>query len=437
MINGLEGIPGSGKSYEACVFHVLHSLQKGRKVITNLPLVVERFASIDPAYADLIELRTLSAPVLGTWNAAAVDDKGNGNAFALHDDKIFGHVFDEKSAVDNGVFGSVWDYYTTWKHSETGQGPLFIIDECHVPLPTLGTNNEVVEWFKLHRHFNVDVLLCTQNFRDMNQPIARLLGMLVKVRSADIIGKKGAYIRKVHSGYRGVAITTEERKYKPEFFSLYKSHSQGNSVAESSATDVKPTIVYFKRFTNVFLIFTAVYCVWAGYRFFHKPEPGVAAAHVSPMLAAMVPAPAASAGVAPSPVIAQGNSDSQKMVAMPDGEIPEPYASKGLHVTGRMTIGDRVLYTFAVSSANLVIAMVTSDDLKRTGYVWQPLTDCAGTLRWKSSAKAVTCDAPVMSQGSQNSPVVITMPAGGTIPTARSDGIAVMGKPAPPPKGSA
>lgn len=424
MINGLEGIPGSGKSYEACVFHVLHSLQKGRKVITNLPLLVDRFGAIDPAFADLIELRTMSSPVLGTWNAAAVDDKGNGQAFTVHDKNNVGDF----AVSDNGVFGSVWDFYTSWKHPQTGQGPLFIIDECHVPMPVSGTNSEVVEWFKLHRHFNVDVLLCTQNFRDMNQPIARLIAMLVKVRSADILGKKGAYIRKVHAGYRGVAISTEERKYKPEFFGLYKSHSQGNSVAESGATDVKPMLVKFKKFTNVFLVITAVYCVWAGYRFFHKPEPGHVSAPVSPMIAALVPEAAVPTAVATASAPGQMVSDGQKMVVMPANEIPEPFASKGLHVTGRLTLGDRVLYTFAVSASNVVISNVTSDDLKKMGYGWEALTDCAGTLRWKLLAKAVTCDAPGMSQGSQNAPVVITMPAGATSPTGRSDGLAVSGQ---------
>jgi zona occludens toxin len=33
-------------------------------------------------------------------------------------------------------------------------------------------------------------------------------------------------------------VSVEERKYKPEFFKLYKSHTQGNSVAEAGAQDV-------------------------------------------------------------------------------------------------------------------------------------------------------------------------------------------------------
>ena len=83
MINGLEGIPGSGKSYEATVYHVLAALQTGRLVITNLPLNVEVFAAIDPAYRSLIQIRRRPAPVLGVWDANAIDDNGNGQAFKL------------------------------------------------------------------------------------------------------------------------------------------------------------------------------------------------------------------------------------------------------------------------------------------------------------------------------------------------------------------
>ena len=69
MINGLEGIPGSGKSYEATVYHVLAALQTGRLVITNLPLNVEVFAAIDPSYRSLIQIRRRPAPVLGVWSS--------------------------------------------------------------------------------------------------------------------------------------------------------------------------------------------------------------------------------------------------------------------------------------------------------------------------------------------------------------------------------
>ena len=420
MINGLEGIPGSGKSYEAVTFHVLPSLAAGRRVITNLPLLVDIIASINPEYRDLIELRTQPRPVLGTWDAARVDDKGNGNAFELFPPGVNGGPLsgeDRAAEKRPSTFGHVWDYYSEWKHPVTGQGPVFLIDECHVSMPALGTDPQVVEWFKLHRHFNADVLLATQSFRDMNQPIARLIAMLVKCRKADILGKPGHYIRKVHAGYRGAVISTEERKYKPQYFKLYKSHSQGNSVAESAAGDVQPMIVKFRRFSRVFYVITVLVCIYAAWT---VANPTAKPARTKPTVQdapALLPAPVPSSAAGP---LLPPPSD-QAMVETPLDVIPEPYASKGLHLTGRLVMGARVIYTFAISAGATRIGQITSDELRVLGYVWEPLTDCAGTLRWKTSAKSVTCDAPSVPEGSRANPVVITVPAGSVTPSARSD----------------
>lgn len=401
MINGLEGVPGSGKSYEAVVYHVLVALQSGRLVITNLPLNVEMFAAIDPSYRYLIELRTRAAPIRGTWDADRVDDKGNGNAFDLFEDR---HTEKPDSSVT--TFGHVWCYYSNWKHPETGVGPLFVIDECHNPLPTVGTQAAVVEWFKLHRHYNVDVLLMTQSFRDMCQPIARLMGVLVKVRKADILGKADHYIRKVHGGYRGAVISTEQRKYRPEMFPLYKSHTQGNGVAELAAGDVSPFVVKFRRFTWLFWVFAVPFAVWA---FWPK-------AKAEPKMPAEVQKriERAERAARDVPPIATAQASEKPATGLQAGaaEVPEPYASKGLHLAGMMAMGKRVLYTFVVSDGGRRISEVSSDDLVRAGYVWEPLTDCAGTLRWKSNAKAITCDAPMVPQGSKSDPVVLAMPKG-------------------------
>lgn len=404
MINGLEGIPGSGKSYEAVVYHVLDALKKGRRVITNLPLVVEMFAAIDPSYTDLVEVLVKPRPVRGVWNAAAVDDKGNGSAFNLFDD---GEV---QAPTHDTVFGGVWDYYSTWKHPETGQGPMFIIDECHVPIPSTGTSPQVVEWYKLHRHFNADVLLMTQSFRDMNQPIARLIAMLIRCRKADILGKKGVYIRKVHSGYRGAVISTEERPYKAQYFQLYKSHTQGNSVAESAAADVTPFVVKFRRFTWIWWGITILAAAWYLWPTDKTKKPSGA-----PVAKAAKPAPsipsANAAGTPPSPANASTQATAPapaKRASEPDPDAtPEPFAGKSLHLTGRITMRGQDVYTFAVSNAAQRVSTMDSRDLVKMGYVWQPLTDCAGTLRWEGKPKAITCDAPAMAQWSVDKPIVV------------------------------
>lgn len=395
MINGLEGVPGSGKSYEATVYHVLAALKKGRKVITNLPLDLEVWASIDPAYLDLIELRKTPMPIRGTWDAdAASRDEP---AFKLFED---GHT--EKPVSRVRTFGHVWDYYSDWKSDEWA-GPLFVIDECHVPLPRIGTDPEVEQWFKLHRHFNADVLLMTQRFRGMCEEIAALMGMLVKVRKADILGRADHYIRKVHGGYRGAVISTEERKYKPEFFPLYKSHTQGSSMAEAAATDVAPFIVKFNRFKRVFVVLTLCFSVYAFWPGEAKPKPKPVKTSDMAWYKDME---AQEARRVAEPVSSEPVADSAPVVEDSD---PEPFAKQAIHITGWLRLGDRLVYTFAVSSGGARLFDLRLPDLVKAGYRFDPLGECSGMLRWKDKVRAVTCDAPQFATGSQSTPVVLAV----------------------------
>lgn len=387
MINGLEGIPGSGKSYEATVYHVLAALRRGRKVVTNLPLIVEQFAAIDPAFAGLIELRRKPREPMGTWDANRMDDEGNGNAFelgppgqppALPHIAAIENIITAKAKRSATVFSSVWDYYDTWRSPE-GLGCLFVVDECHVCLPRLRTDPQVIEWFKLHRHFNQDVLLMTQNFRHMEGDIADLLAMLVKVRKADILGEPDSYIRKVHAGFRGECISKEIRKYKPEFFPLYKSHTQGNAVAELQADDVKPFAAKWKKFSRMFYAFAVVFAVWAFWPTADK----------KPLLA--VPQEKPTQTQNPTKVQTAGEASENPKA---EGEMPEPFQGKALHITGVITMGAKTTRTFAVSTNAVVIQSVTDSDLKRMGYALETFGDCAASLQWKKSFRAVTCDAP-------------------------------------------
>lgn len=413
MINGLEGIPGSGKSYEAVVMHVLPALTAGRRVITNLPLLVPVLEAINPDYVGLVELRMKSRPVLGTWDAEAVDDKGNGTAFTLYEPGQ-----SDVAPANVSVFGSVWDYYSDWKHPITGLGPLFIVDEAHLALPVIGTNQEVIEWYKLHRHFNADVLLCTQSFRDINQPIARLLAILIKCRKADILGKPKSYIRKVHAGYRGAVISTEERKYESQYFSLYRSHTQGNSVGEALASDVAPLSVKLKRFTWAFWL---VSLALIAFMFWPKSTKTKVAAPVVPVVTfTPVSARPASAVVAPVPVPpASAAPIPAASASEPSDPNPEPLSGKSVHVTGWLKNAAGGVYTFAVSSGGRRVFDVTAAELVEAGYDWKPLAQCMGYLTWKKSTRSVTCDAPTLATGSTSAPVVMDLNSGARSDTAR------------------
>ncbi len=408
MINGLEGIPGSGKSYEASVFQVLAALREGRKVITNLPLVVDAYASIDPGYRMLIEIRRVPAPVRGTWDVDRVDpETGDGEAFELFAD---GHT--EKAPEGSRVFGTVWDYWSDWKHPKTGLGPLFVVDECHIAMPKLGTEKAVIEWYKLHRHFNAEVLLATQKFRDMCQDIAGLMAMVIKVRKADILGKPDSYIRKVHAGYRGAVIQESIRKYEPHFFTLYKSHTQGNSVLESGAADVAPISVKLKRWTRAMWAITAVAGV--GAYFFWNRTPPVPAPVKAPVVArgatsAPAPVKPVVSGVEASDAPSKVQPAAEKP-ALQDGR-PEPFAGLKLHLTGCVQFRGRDLCTFAVAVGGRRVNQVTSAELVAAGYDWKAAGDCIGWLTWGGSVKAVVCDAPDSATGrDKGTPVVIERP---------------------------
>lgn len=395
MINGLEGLPRSGKSYEAVVYHILHAVQDSRKVITNLPVNVDMFAAIDPAYRDLIELRTKSQPVLGTWDADRVP------AFKLFEDGEKARELNTIVLGPNGqpiirkrapLFGQVWDFYTDWK-DEKGRGPLFLIDECHIAMPKVGSDPEVEQWMRLHGHFNQDVLLITQGFRRMDQGIAELVAILIKVRKADILGDSDSYIRKVHAGYRGAVLSTEIRKYKPEMFPLYKSHTQGNSVAESSASDVSPFLVKFNRFKYVWLAITAAYCVYAFW------PAGAPVAKSQPLPVNVSPGQAHQLKVTAT--------DSTVQQPAPEPPDLDPFKDQKIHLTGWFTMGGQTHYSFVVSSGGQRLFELTQYQIAKAGYTFKALGDCAGLLTFESKVKTVICDAPVMNSGAQNAPILV------------------------------
>lgn len=409
-VNGLEGIPGSGKSYEAVAYHVLPALRAGRKVITNLPLNVDAFSAINPAWRDLIEIRTRPAPRIGDWNAANIAEH---EAFRLWTDRE-----PEPQPENIFTFGSVWDYYSTWR-GDKDQGPLYVIDECHVALPKIGTPDAVVQWFKLHRHYNAEVLLMTQSFRDINQPIAQLVATMIKCRKADILGNADEYIRKVHAGYRGAVIQTDRRKYQSKYFGLYKSNTQSSGSAESKAQDVSPFIVKFRRFTWCFWVLAVAYMAYA---FWPQDDTSVWGHKTAPAAkksAAAVPLNAQHAAAPP-----QAHQGPVQAPQQPEGtsatptapEVKDPLFGKLLHMTGDLSKQGRDQITFVVSSEGRRVFDLTSDDLVQAGYKVHRLAHCMATVTYQSVVRPVTCDAPYTASGRGDKPVVIDTATG-----ARSD----------------
>ena len=391
MINLMLGAPGGGKSYEACVFHILPALQRGRKVITNLPVNEAMFAALEPGFAQLLEVRRSPQPVRGTW-AAGTD----GPAFRVEGEPV-------PQDPSTRLFSTVWDYWTDWRHP-SGMGPLFVIDECQLALPRIGTDPHVSEWFSLHRHYNADVLLLTQSYGRLNADIRDLVQLVYRVRKAVAFGMPDKYIRKVQDGIRGEVVNTAVRKYESRYFPLYKSHTQGSSVGEEDAQDRRPIWMAWPFLGVALCVVLSILLAWSSTK---KPAPPVPKATQPPAWLGESLTPAQRADIARSAEEFERRHELGKpAVAVVPADLPspaappaiEPYGNRGLHLTGSMTRPDgSQVWMFAVSQQGSYLHALADADLKAAGYSWRPLAPCAGELSFGKSVRAVICDSPQVS----------------------------------------
>lgn len=206
MINLLMGPPGGGKSYEAVVYHILVALNRGRKVITNLPLNLDEIELACPGARELIDTR--------------------------------------KAERFDGVlvrpFAHVNHYGDDWRHPETGSGALYVIDECHKAIPLRGTPIDIEEWYAEHRHELCDVLLITQSYGKINKAIRDSVQVVYRCRKATALGSNTRYIRKVQDGLRGEVTNESIRAYEPKYFRFYSSHTKSGAGQELAASDIRP-----------------------------------------------------------------------------------------------------------------------------------------------------------------------------------------------------
>jgi len=229
VITCIFGKPGSGKSYEAVRFHVIGALKRDRMVITNLPLKVELLSEEFPAAGDLLVVRQ---------NEGAVR-----------------------------AFSREQDYDFDWRH-DSGFGPLFVVDECHFVYPIRSVSGEegrflrwAEEWYSMHRHKNIDVVLITQSYGKIVKTIRDMVELWIGVRNNKNLGFSSTYRRFAGDEPRGIEKEGrgEVRKYDPRIFRYYQSYTLGGKGKEMAPTDVRPIwrhpVFYLLGFLSAVLIF--------------------------------------------------------------------------------------------------------------------------------------------------------------------------------------
>ena len=352
MQNLIIGKSGSGKGYEVCAYHILVALTQGRKVITNMPLVMEKWAAIDPSFPALIEMRKRAMPIRGTWEPTR--DQGAFNLFQDPADIIYPDVMARP-------FANVWDYYDTWRHPETKTGALFVIDEAQNVIPRGKTSVDVEEWSALHRHFVNDVLFITQSYGKLSQAIRDNIQMVYRLTKKVAWGQPNKYIRKVQDGIRGEVLNVTERTYNPAYFGLWVSQTQGGSGEEYGANDVVPMYKHwtFKGAAICMILSIAIIASTSMKDKTPPPPPKVQPAQVEQ--------PSQPAAHQPPPVEAHPRGPEQKV---------HPYQGNTMHLAAmargkrfRDGLEQQYLNGFITIAQNgQPVSRVSFDDLRDAGY---------------------------------------------------------------------
>lgn len=379
MINLLLGAPGGGKSYEAVAFHVLPALRKGRKVITNLPLVIEQFAILDPSFPDLIEIRTQTKAEKPTQQITTLGYKLLGT-----------------TQFNRAAFANPEDYGDSWRHPETGAGPLYVIDECHIPLPRNGTPESVEIWFSLHRHETADVLLMTQSYGKINKAVADLVQVVYRVRKAVALGSQDRYIRKVQDGLRGEVVNQDVRKYEPKYFPLYKSHTRGGGV-ELSANDIKP----FWRHWSV--IGAAVFLLAGGVYLAKTLSDGVLPQPSEVPRPVRSDQPLTTRAQAAVQSAQQGIVSPDKPAAV-QPSLGGPLDGMSLHVLGKIEGAGRYIYLVLSSVNGQPLKTFPHTELISAGYKVEPVSDLIFRLSYGNNSRFIVADAPQVNIQTTASP---------------------------------
>jgi len=203
-IVGIVGTPGSGKSYEAVKEHILPALQQGRPVVTNIPLNVDLIADKLGVSRELMQ----------------VEESREGRT------KPFEAVEELES----------WHR----QDPETKRGALYVIDEAQLVYPSGGTKREIIDFFSLHRHYGVDVVMLTQDHALIDRKIVHLWEICYRVKKAVELGSTTKYKRGLSYSARKLPDTMDWRRYDRRIFPLYQSYTKGGS--EEGAKSVAPSI---------------------------------------------------------------------------------------------------------------------------------------------------------------------------------------------------
>jgi len=207
-----EGLPGAGKSYEACVFHILPMLKAGRQVVTNIRGINwEKFAELLEEPVEYIQMLLI-------YIEPAEQDGDSGDIERVKNE------FADKTP-DNAMI--VWDEIQDYFPSGNYKLPL----------------NQQKFWTE-HRHRGLEIVIMGQDRDDVHKIIRSRIEDIIYFLKLQAVGRPNQYkweqLQKQAKG-KFVKIGSGVRSYDSKYFGLYSSHrreSVKGGVYQTSRTNV-------------------------------------------------------------------------------------------------------------------------------------------------------------------------------------------------------
>jgi len=257
MIELLEGVPGSGKSYYAVSERLLKWVRAGRRV----------YVYVDGFYLDRLALF-------------------EGVEMAVLEQQI-----------------------TLWKSGEDVKagllqvepGSAVLIDEVQTVFRSKDkTDPQLLRWLETHRHKGIDLVLMCQQYGQVTLGVNRLVEATTKFRRLDRFGLKNRYQASVRGNPEELdVIRMFSGKYEPKLYAYYSSYSSATvrETARGGSILKSPTLIV----GGLGLAVAVGWFAFGGWLSGAKPAQAVAVSKL-PLAPPPLPAFPVSQPVAPVPV---------------------------------------------------------------------------------------------------------------------------------------
>lgn len=232
MIELLEGVPGSGKSYYAVSARRLKWVRASRRVY----VYVEGFYLDRLALFEGVELAVLETQIT-LWHSG--------------------------EDVKAGLL-------------QVEPGSAVLIDEVQTVFRSKGkTDPALLRWLETHRHRGIDLVLMCQQFGQVTLGVNRLVEATTKFRRLDRFGLKNRYQASVRGNPEEVdVIRMFSGKYEPTLYAYYSSYSLATvrETARGGSILNSPTVLI----VGLGLVVAVAWVAFGGWLSGAKPIPAAA-----------------------------------------------------------------------------------------------------------------------------------------------------------------